>query len=55
MGVMKLKTKIVFSETTEPISTNLWWNGLWMTPFQNCAWHLRHPTKIATTAEINLT
>jgi hypothetical protein len=26
-----------------------------MAPFQNCVWHLRPPTKMATTAELNLT
>jgi hypothetical protein len=27
---------IFSSETTGQIATNLWWNGPWMAPFQNC-------------------
>ena len=27
---------IFSSETTRPIATKLWWNVLWMDPFQNC-------------------
>jgi hypothetical protein len=27
---------IFSSETTGPIASKLWWNGLWMAPFQNC-------------------
>jgi hypothetical protein len=27
----------------------------WMVPFQNCVRHFRHLTKMATTAELNLT
>ena len=34
-GGMKLK-KIFSSETTEPISSKLCWNGPWVVPFQNC-------------------
>ena len=47
--------KIFSSETTEPISTKLCWNDPWMVPFQNCVRHFRPPTKMATTAELNLT
>jgi hypothetical protein len=52
-GGMKLKK--IFSKTTEPISTKLCWNDHWVVPFQNCVRHFRHPTKMATTAELNLT
>jgi hypothetical protein len=51
---MKLK-KIFSSETTEPISTKLCWNDSWVVLFQNCVRHFRTPTKMATTAELNLT
>ena len=47
--------KIFSSETTEPISTKLWWNDHWVVPFQNCVRHFRPPTKMAATAEFNLT
>ena len=47
--------KIFFSETTEPISTKLCWNDSWVVLFQNCVQHFRTPTKMATTAELNLT
>ena len=49
------KKKIFSSETTEPISTKLYWNDPWVVPFQNYVWHFRPPTKMATTAELNLT
>ena len=52
---MKFKKKIFSSETTEPISTKLCWNDSWVVPFQNCVWHFRPPTKMAATAELNLT
>jgi hypothetical protein len=51
---MKFK-KIFSSETTEPISTKLCWNDSWVVLFQNCVRHFRTPTKMATTAELNLT
>jgi len=47
--------KIFSSETTEPISTKLCWNDPWVVPFQNCVRHFRPLTKMATTAELNLT
>ena len=47
--------KIFSSETTEPISTKLCWNDPKVVPFQNCVRHFRTPTKMATTAELNLT
>ena len=47
--------KIFSSETTEPISTKLCWNDSWVVLFQKCVQHLRTPTKMATTAELNLT
>jgi hypothetical protein len=47
--------KIFFSETTEPISTKLCWNDSWVVLFQNCVQHFRTPTKMAATAELNLT
>jgi hypothetical protein len=47
--------KKISSETTEPISTKLCWNDPWVVPFQNCVWHFRPPTKMATTAKLNLT
>ena len=53
-GAMKFK-KIFSSETTEPISTKLCWNDSWVVLFQNCVRHFRTPTKMATTAELNLT
>jgi hypothetical protein len=43
------------SETTEPISTKLCWNDPWVVPFQNCVQHFRPSTKMAATAEFNLT
>ena len=43
---------IFSSETTGPIATNLWWNGPWMAPFQNCVWWSRLPTKMATKLKI---
>jgi hypothetical protein len=51
---MKFKKKN-FSETTEPISTKLCWNDSWVVLFQNCVRHFRTPTKMAATAERNLT
>jgi hypothetical protein len=47
--------KIFSSETTELISTKLCWNDSWVVPFQNCVRHFRPPTKMAVTAELNLT
>ena len=47
--------KIFSSETTEPISTKLYWNDPWVVPFQNYVWHFIPPTKMAATAELNLT
>ena len=47
--------KIFSSETTEPISTKLCWNDPWVVLFQIDVWHFRPPTKMATTAELNLT
>ena len=46
---------IFSSETTGPIATKLWWNGPWVVPFQSCVRHFIPPTKMATTAELNLT
>ena len=46
--------KIFSSETTEPISTKLCWNDSWVVLFQNCVRHFRTPTKMATTAKLNL-
>ena len=43
---------IFSSETTGPIATKLWWNGLWMTPFQNCIRWSRLPTKMAAKLKI---
>jgi hypothetical protein len=51
---MKLK-KNFSSVTTEPISTKLCWNDSWVVLFQNCVRHFRTSTKMATTAELNLT
>jgi hypothetical protein len=47
--------KIFSSETTEPISTKLCWNDSWVVLFQNFVRHFRTPTKMAATAELNLT
>ena len=47
--------KIFSSETTEAISTKLCWNDSWVVLFQNCVRHFRTPTKMAATAELNLT
>jgi len=46
---------ILSSETTEPISTKLCWNDPSVVPIQNCVRHFRPPTKMAATAELNLT
>ena len=51
----EIKKKIFSSETTEPISTKLCWNDSWVGLFQNYVWHFITPTKMATTAELNLT
>jgi hypothetical protein len=40
------------SEATGPIWTNLWWNGPWMAPFQNCVRWSRLPTKMAANLKI---
>jgi hypothetical protein len=40
------------SEATGPIWTKLWWNGPWMTPFQNCVRWSRLPTKMAAKLKI---
>jgi hypothetical protein len=33
-----------------------WWPyDPWVVPFQNCVWHFRLPSKMAATAELNLT
>jgi hypothetical protein len=47
--------KIFSSETTETISTKCCWNDPWVVPFQNCVQYFRPPTKMAATAELNLT
>ena len=49
------KKKKFSSETIEPFSTKLCWDDSWVVLFQNCIWHFRPPTKMATTAELNLT
>ena len=54
-GGMKLIKKMFSSETTEPISTKLWWNDPCVVPFQKCVRYFRPPTNMATTAELNLT
>jgi hypothetical protein len=51
----EIKKKIFSSETTEPISTKLCWNESWVVTFQNYVRHFRPPTKMAATAELNLT
>jgi hypothetical protein len=38
-----------------PISTKLCWNDSWVILFQKCVRHFKTPTKMATTAELNLT
>jgi hypothetical protein len=48
----EIKKKIFSSETTEPISTKLWWNDPWMAPFRNCVRCSRFPTKMATKLKI---
>jgi hypothetical protein len=48
-------SKIISSETTKPISTNLCWDDSWAVLFQNCVRHFRTQTKMAATAELNLT
>jgi hypothetical protein len=53
-GGLQFKT-IFSSETTELISTKLCYDHPWVDPFQNCVRHFRPPTKIVTTAELNLT
>ena len=39
--------KIFSSETTEPISTKLYWNDPWVVPFQNCVRQRRPVSKMA--------
>ena len=42
------------SETTEPISTKLWWNDPWVVPFRNCVRKSRPVSKMtAITKNIN--
>ena len=41
------KKKIFSSETTEPISTKLFWNDPWMIPFQICVRQRRLLSKMA--------
>jgi hypothetical protein len=53
-GGINLK-KIFPSETTEPISTKLCWDDSWVVLFQICVRHFRTQTKMAATAELNLT
>jgi hypothetical protein len=48
----EIQIKIFSSETTGPIATNLWWNGIWMTPFLHCVRWSRLPTKISTKLKI---
>ena len=43
---------LIFSETTGPIATKLWWNGPWIAPFQNCVRWSWLPTKMATKLKI---
>jgi hypothetical protein len=43
---------IFSSETTGSIATKLWWNGPWVTPFQNYVRWSRLPTKMATKLKI---
>ena len=43
---MKLK-KILSSETTEPISTKLYWYDPWVVPFQKCVIQRRPVSKMA--------
>jgi hypothetical protein len=47
-----MKIKKIFSETTEPISTKLYWDDLWVVPFHKYVWHFRPPTKIRITGYI---
>ena len=51
----EINKKMFSSETTEPISTKLWWNDPCVVPFQNCVRYFRPSTNMATTAELNLT
>ena len=51
----EIKKKIFSSETIEPISAKLCWNESWLVLFQNCVPHFRTLTKMAATAELNLT
>jgi hypothetical protein len=43
---------IFSSETTGSIATNIWWNGPWMDPFQNCVRWFRFPNKMAAKLKI---
>ena len=43
---------IFCSEITGPIATKLWWNGPWISPFQNCVRWSRLPTKMAAKLKI---
>ena len=42
---------IFSSETTEPNSTKLGWDGPWVVFLQNCFGHLCHPFKMASVTE----
>jgi hypothetical protein len=48
----EIHIKIFSSDTTGPIATKRLWNDPWMAPFQK---HFIPPTKMAATAELNLT
>jgi hypothetical protein len=39
----------------QSLVSKLCWNHPWVAPFQNCVRHFRPPTKMTTTAELNLT
>jgi hypothetical protein len=55
-AVAAILVSVLFSsETTEPISTKLCWNDSWVVLFQICVRHFRTLTKMAATAELNLT
>ena len=43
----EIRKKIFSSETTEPISTKLCWNDLWVVPFQICVRQCRPVSKMA--------
>jgi hypothetical protein len=47
--------RIFSSKTTWPLKINLWWNGSWVIPFQNCVRQSQPPTNMALLLKIKKT